>query len=114
MMSMMELLDALREQVPTVAWTAWEWDMPTLTESWGTVKPDGDVTDNANDKKDDKAFTGTIDLYTRTAVASLIDLVEIVLTESRMAWHQGDILYDRNARAVHIVWDWATVEGIGE
>lgn len=113
MMSMMDLLDELQTKVTDIAFAAWAWDMPPLTEAWATVSADGGRQDRANGIQDDAAITGTVDLYARTRIADRIEAVEAILNESGMPWALGDILYDRDARAVHIVWDWETVEGIG-
>lgn len=112
MMSMTELLAALNAIEGGPRFVAWAWDAPPDADAWGAAAPDGAREDYAGDRVDDQAITGMLHLFVRSGPAGLISEVQDVLDESGMAWHLNAILYDNDARAVHIAWDWETVSGL--
>jgi hypothetical protein len=110
MMSMHELALALAAAGLTVY--EWSWTQPDGADTWVIVSADGAKHDHAGDDVDDQAFSGTVDVFTRVSVPSVVDTVQGVLSASGMPWEMSDILYDNPSRAVHLVWNWKTVGGL--
>lgn len=99
-----DLLDALRA-IQGVQFAEYEWrTRPTCDH--GTVRIDFEASDDdGDDEKQNRAWEGSVDLFTHGRKPALIAAVEAALTGvCENCWHVNSEQYERNTGLIHTEW----------
>ena len=96
-----ELVDKLKE-IPNVRFSEYEW-RTRPAGNYGTVQLDFEAEDdNGDDHKQDRAWEGSVDLFTRGKEMMIVAAVESILEEvCEGSWYLNSEQYERETGLIH-------------
>lgn len=92
----------LLKAIPGVEFAEYEWKTRP-NGNFGTVQLDFEAEDDeGDDRKQDRAWEGSVDLYTRGEVPLIVAAVESALEDvCESAWSQNSIQYEHETGLIH-------------
>ena len=99
---MFDTLVALLQLIPNVQFAEYEWKTRPAG-NFGTVQIDFEVDDdNGDDGHQDRAFEGSVDLFTNGKAMMIVAAVETVLENvCSGSWYLNSEQYERDTKLVH-------------
>lgn len=100
-------MDALKDALARVTLDCYHfYALPNVEPPYIIWKEDGRTDLVANGEHTEKAWTGVVDLYTKTENDPLVGKVEDALTSVCAAWSLISVDYESDTERLHYSWDW--------
>ena len=68
---------------------------------------------HADDKMQNQAIEGTVDLFTKVEFDPLFDLIQVAMNNSDMTWELNSVQHEEDTGYIHYEWVWQICNEVG-
>lgn len=106
---MNELIEALTGTGLPFAAYAWIRSAPELQQDHGVYTLDGDETLYADGEHAERAYTGTVDYFTRDPSGAPQIAIEAALEAGAFTWELSSVQYEQDTGFLHYEWEFSVL-----
>lgn len=100
-------LEIIKKALTPLTEQVWHYTAPPRTQLPYIVwAEDGANHFQSDNKNVETAYTGTIDLYTKTEEDPLMELIPSALNKTGTAWYLNSVQYEEETQIIHYEWVW--------
>ena len=104
-----DLIEALEATGLPFAAYGWIRTAPELSRDHGVYALDDDVTLRADGEHAERAYTGTVDYFTRDPSGAPQQAVEAALEAGAFTWELNSVQYEQDTGFIHYEWEFSVL-----